>query len=74
MESWATLILSFKEQLVESESRFESLGETATSVAKPLLQQIQSLQSKLSDQCKTFESTEQGLLAQISEYFFHNHD
>ncbi|KAM7542352.1 hypothetical protein Aperf_G00000016962 [Anoplocephala perfoliata] len=57
----------YREQLAESESRFESLGETATSVAKPLLQQIKSLQSKLSDQNKTFESTEQGLLAQITD-------
>ncbi|VDK22187.1 unnamed protein product [Taenia asiatica] len=49
----------YREQLAESEARFESLGETATSVAKPLLQQIQTLQAKLADQAKASEATEQ---------------
>nr|CDS30285.1 TATA element modulatory factor [Hymenolepis microstoma] len=57
----------YREQLAESESRLQSLGETATSVAKPLLQQIQSLQSKLNDQSKEFEKTEHSLLSQITD-------
>ncbi|VDO07206.1 unnamed protein product [Rodentolepis nana] len=57
----------YREQLAESESRLQSLGEAATSVAKPLLQQIQSLQSKLNDQSKEFEKTEHSLLSQIND-------
>ncbi|VDL61969.1 unnamed protein product [Hymenolepis diminuta] len=58
----------YREQLAGSESRLESLGETTTSVVKPLLQQIQSLQSKLNDQTKTFEDTEHSLLSQITDF------
>ncbi|VDD79317.1 unnamed protein product [Mesocestoides corti] len=61
----------YREQLAESESRFESLGETATSVAKPLLRQIESLQTKLSDQAKAWEGTEQGLLVQVADLKAH---
>ncbi|KAL5970603.1 TATA element modulatory factor [Taenia solium] len=57
----------YREQLAESEARFESLGETATSVAKPLLQQIQTLQAKLADQAKASEATEQSLLALVAD-------
>ncbi|KAM3186624.1 hypothetical protein ACTXT7_003925 [Hymenolepis weldensis] len=58
----------YREQLAGSESRLESLGETTTSVVKPLLQQIQSLQSKLNDQTKAFEDTEHSLLSQITDF------
>ncbi|KAL5107481.1 TATA element modulatory factor [Taenia crassiceps] len=57
----------YREQLAESEARFESLGETATSVAKPLLQQIQTLQAKLAEQAKASEATEQSLLALVAD-------
>ncbi|VDM30888.1 unnamed protein product [Hydatigera taeniaeformis] len=57
----------YREQLAESEARFESLGETATSVAKPLLRQIQALQAKMAEQAKASEATEQSLLALVAD-------
>ncbi|KAH9280048.1 TATA element modulatory factor [Echinococcus granulosus] len=57
----------YREQLAESEARFESLGEAATSVAKPLLRQIQSLQAKLAEQANASEGTEQSLLALVAD-------
>lgn len=64
-----------QEQLSESESRLEAFRETATSVAQPLLRQIETLQARIADQAKSSESTEHELRQQIgkSPVFFETH-
>ncbi|VDL90665.1 unnamed protein product [Schistocephalus solidus] len=66
-EQTAHELAYYRSRLANAEAQLELMGETASSVAKPLLSRIESLQGSLDSQTAAFEQTEQRLSAQIEE-------
>ncbi len=57
-------------QLIESENRNNELSQNISTATRPLLRQIENLQSSHANQIEMLENTERNLIERLSKIYF----